>query len=356
MCESCLIDDLFKRNMFAGPAGARLSAWLADNSPPARGASSPNSFVVSGEPDEVAPGVFFLMGETRYFQDGVQNGAAGSIRSLMCNNGWVVFDDYVLLIDANMPNRAAALLDAVRRTTDKPIRFLFNTHHHGDHIYGNRVVTTATGATVLAHSGMVDELRRYETGLFGGAPGRWEQVAKLRPDVAATAVMLPTETFEHSISLDNGGGRRLELFHPGFGHTRGDAVAWLPQERILFTGDLVVNGPFNIVRDGEMASWITTLATLQGLDPLIVCPGHGPRGDATLLDKQRAFFIALHRQVNDRIQAGHTGEMVLGDLETIRSSLLQNPAVAGHVIPREADLSVLSLHAQVERVLGQIVH
>jgi hypothetical protein len=156
-------------------------------------------------------GRVFPKGDTRYFQEGALNGAAGSIRYLMCNNGWIVLDDHVLVIDANMPGRA----EAVERT----------------------------GATVIARAGMMEELRRYETGAFGGAPGRWEQVSKLRPDVAATPVMAPTQMFERSDVLNGTSGREVELLHPGLGHTRGDAVAWLPKERILFTGDLVTMVP-----------------------------------------------------------------------------------------------------------------
>jgi cyclase len=65
----------------------------------------------------------------------------------MCNNGWIVLDDHVLVIDANMPGRTEALVAAVRRTTNMPIKYLFNTHHHGDHVYGNRALVQRTGAT-----------------------------------------------------------------------------------------------------------------------------------------------------------------------------------------------------------------
>jgi len=153
--------------------------------------------------------------------------------------------------------------------------------------------------------------------------------------------------------LDGGNGRCVELLHPGLAYTRGDAVAWLPNERVLFTGDLASNGPFNIVRDAEMAPWVDTLVALQALDPLIVCPGHGPSGDATLLADQRGFFMALHREVSGRMERGQSLDDLLGDLE-VSASLLGDPAAAGHVIPRKADLSVLSLHAQVERTHDQM--
>jgi glyoxylase-like metal-dependent hydrolase (beta-lactamase superfamily II) len=109
--------------------------------------------------------------------------------------------------------------------------------------------------------------------------------------------MAPTQMFERSIVLNGTSGRQVELLHPGLGDTRGDAVAWLPKERILFTGDLVTNGPFNIVRDSEMAPWIDTLSTLQTLNPLVVCPGHGARSDISLIVQQREFFVALRKEV-----------------------------------------------------------
>lgn len=306
-----------------------------------------------GEAEEVAPGIFFLKGGTHYFRDGVRDGAAGSVRRLMCNNGWIVLGDRVLLIDANMPGRADALLAAVRRTTDKPVRHVLNTHHHGDHLYGNRAIHDRTGAEIIAYAGMIDELRRYETGAFGGPPGRHEQVAQARPDVAATPIMLPTRTFTDPLVLE-GGGMRVDLFHPGFGHTRGDAVAWVPEHGVMFVGDLATNGPFNIVRDAEIPCWVDTLAALRALEPAVVCPGHGDWGGGSLLTEQRSFFVALLREVRGRIAEGLDRETILAELETIRTALLCDFLAAGYVIPREADLAVLSLRAQVERAWSQL--
>src|SRR5215210_3338742 len=78
-----------------------------------------------------------------------------------CNNGWVIFEDYVLVIDANFPSGANQILPKIRALTDKPIRFAFDTHHHGDHAYGNQVWAD-NGATPVAHTGVVEELKKYE--------------------------------------------------------------------------------------------------------------------------------------------------------------------------------------------------
>src|SRR6185503_21289519 len=129
-----------------------------------------------GEVRTVAPDVFFHEGDIK---------GKGH-----CNNGWVVFDDYVLVIDANFPSGAREIIPKIKAQTNKPIRFAFDTHHHGDHAYGNQIWAD-NGGVVVAHENVVSEMRKYETGFFGGKPGRWEGEAKAREDVRATRLKPP---------------------------------------------------------------------------------------------------------------------------------------------------------------------
>src|SRR6266700_3948509 len=108
-----------------------------------------------------------------------------------CTNGWVVFEDYVLVIDANFPSGAQEIIPKIKAITDKPIRFAFDTHHHGDHAYGNQVWVD-NGATPVAHTGVVEEMRKYE-------PGRWNDTAKTRPDVAGSKLKPPSVLFPHEL-------------------------------------------------------------------------------------------------------------------------------------------------------------
>src|SRR5207253_9079483 len=92
---------------------------------------------------EVAPGVFFRYSSISATDKNIPFGGS--------NNIWVVFDDYVAVVDANFPKEAGDVIEAVRKTTDKPIRYVLDTHHHGDHAYGNAVFGKA-GASIVAHS------------------------------------------------------------------------------------------------------------------------------------------------------------------------------------------------------------
>lgn len=271
----------------------------------------------AAEVDKVAPDIYFHEGDL------VSDNAPA-----VCNNGWIIFGDYVLVIDANFPAGAKLMISKIRAITDQPIRFAFDTHHHGDHAYGNQIFVE-NGAVPVAHTGVIDEMRRYETGYYDTQPGRWEESAKERPDVKASKLKPPSVLFPKELYFDDG-KHRVELMHLGVAHTHGDAVAWLPKEKILFTGDLCVNGPYNYVGDGDTGKWIATLEAAKKLGAQVVCTGHGPRSVNTVLDDQQAFFKALQDQVGSRV-TDTSPDQAKAQIEAIRSALKAEPQIARYV-------------------------
>ena len=256
---------------------------------------------------ELAPGVYFHEGD---------------LRKGHCNNGWVIFDDYVLVLDANFPSGAQEIIPKIKAQTTKPIRFAFDTHHHGDHAYGNQIWVDH-GAVPVAHENVIAEMRKYETGFFGGKPGRWEGEAKAREDLRTTRLKPPSLLYRDTMIFDDG-THRVELRYFGVGHTRGDGFAWLPKERILFTGDAAVNGPYNYMGDGDSAAWIDTLSRAQTLGATTVAPGHGPAGDGSVIDEQRRYFVALRAEVDKRKSGAP--DRVQAEVSAIRESLLRQHA------------------------------
>ena len=265
-----------RREFLTGGAAAVLSAEFEEEA-----MAGAHGAVDLGQVERMAEGVYFHEGDLE------KNGH--------CNNGWVIFEDYVLVIDANFPSGAQEIIPKIRALTEKPIRFAFDTHHHGDHAYGNQV-WVENGAAIVAHAGVVDEMKKYE-------PGRWNDTAKGREDVRNSKLKPPSVLFPRELVFDDG-KKRVELIHLGVGHTRGDAFAWLPRERILFTGDACVNGPYNYVGDGDIRKWIDTLAAARKLGARAIGPGHGPRGAQNVLDEQRAYFVALRDEVGRALRRG----------------------------------------------------
>jgi cyclase len=264
-----------------------------------------------------------------------------------CNNGWVIFEDYVLVLDANFPSGALEIIPKIKAQTDKPIRFAFDTHHHGDHAYGNQIWVD-NGAVPVAQENVLAEMRKYETGFFGGKPGRWEGEAKVREDLRATRLKPPSLLYKDLMIFDDG-KHRVELRYFGVGHTHGDGFAWLPNEKILFTGDAAVNGPYNYMGDGDTGAWIDTLAKAEKLGASVIAPGHGPAGDARVLEAQRQYFVALRAEVEKRRSLAP--DRVQADVPAIRDVLLkQHPTYID-----TAAKPITSFESQVAQVYRELM-
>src|SRR6266481_5333784 len=115
-----------------------------------------------GTVKQIAPGVWFREGEIKNLGH--------------CNNAIIEMKDYLIVVDANFPSGARLAMEDAKKVSPKPVKYVFITHHHGDHDYGSAVWTEA-GATTFAYKAVVDELNKYE-------PARWQAAAKSRPDVA----------------------------------------------------------------------------------------------------------------------------------------------------------------------------
>ncbi len=239
---------------------------------------------------EIAPGVFFRYSAISATDKAVVFGGS--------NNIWVVFDEYVVVYDANFPKEAGDVIEAVKKTTDKPIRYVLDSHHHGDHAYGNAIFAKA-GASIVAQSNCARLLRV-------DGPQQFADAAKGptgRKDVAGSFLKVPDIIFDEKLVLDDG-KQRVEFLFFGHAHTAGDGFMYLPKQKILCTGDACTNGPFNYTGHSDTASWIKVLDKAMQLDVKIVCPGHGPLAGPDVLQKQQRYFRELREQVQKGIDAG----------------------------------------------------
>lgn len=244
---------------------------------------------------ELAPGVFFWQGDRE--------------TQRQTNIGWAVFRDYVVVIDANFPWGARDVLPEIRKTTNRPLRFVFNTHYHADHSYGN-VVFAQAGATIVCTEACAGESLRK------GLKDTQNQ-AKER---ASEPIVPASLRFETELAFDDG-TQRLELIRMGPAHSAGDAVAWLPKQRILFVGDLAVNWELgNNVGDvdADHANWINALARLETWQPTTIIPGHGIPGTAATLSGQRAYFAEMLSAVTNAIATGKSADQLARDLDLSR--------------------------------------
>jgi cyclase len=190
------------------------------------------------------------------------------------NCGIVAADDGLVAVDTcATERRTRAFLEAVATISPHPIRVLVNTHHHGDHTHGNwlthpativghRLCRDAVLATGISHPGGVFE------------PVEWGELH----------VAPPMLTFDDHIDV-YAGDTRIELHHLGTpAHTTNDVVAWLPERRVLFAGDLVFNGGTPFVPMGSVEGSLEAMARVRELQPKVIVPGHGDVCGTEVLD------------------------------------------------------------------------
>ncbi len=268
-----------------------------------------------GEVQKVAPSVFFHQGD---------------ISKGHCNQGWIVFKEFVLVVDGNFPSGVQVVLPKIKAATDKPIRYVVDTHHHGDHAYGNQAWAEA-GATPIASDGALAEMKKYETGFYGRHPlGRWEWAARSRADVRNSKLLPPQITFKDKMVFDDG-SMRAELLFLGNAHTHGDVFVWLPKQRILFSGDACVNGPYNYMGDGNSIDWLKTLDAAKALKPKTLCPGHGAMAGAGLIDDQKAYFTTLHGLVKPFTTMPDGQKVLAAETGSLRAQVVKNKQIARYV-------------------------
>jgi cyclase len=131
--------------------------------------------------------------------------------------------------------------------------------------------------------------------------------AKVRKDVAELkldAPEPPKQTFDKSPFILKDDTREVRFYFFGWAHTRGDGFVYLPKEKVLYSGDAAVNGPFNYTADANIANWPKVIAAAQKLDVTHVLPGHGGPGGKEILEGQARFMTELHSAVQAAVKQG----------------------------------------------------
>jgi cyclase len=192
------------------------------------------------------------------------------------NNAWLVTDDGVLVIDARQhPRRAEELLAAIRKTTSKPIKWVINTHAHGDHYFGNPVFKRE-GATFIAHADTARMMRAHYDLEMKRRMGYFRQQ---KYDPGEVRLVMPDVTYESKMTLTLG-GRSVELIYMGPGQNPGDTLVYFPKEKVMYTG-----GPFskdswaNPSFTPSMSNWVAMLRRISTMDVAKFLGGHGDIGN-----------------------------------------------------------------------------
>ncbi len=270
---------------------------------------------------EITDGVYFVVGTGSLF---VQSNAM-----------LVVNEDHSVVVDSHVtPDAAEALIKSVKHVTKKPIRYLINSHYHFDHAHGNQVFPDSveiigheyTRTKLLGNVLEQTTARSFIEAIPGQIAAMREQLSSVTDPTQKAALKgqiaiqqahnealkevvptPPTITMRDKMTLFDG-GREIQLLHLGKGHTAGDVVIFLPKERVVFTGDLML--PFLAYGgDGYVDEWVETLERLKALPFDLILPGHGgPITDKEQITHFQNYLRDLWAQVTKLKEQGVTFE------------------------------------------------
>ena len=318
---------------------APLVAWILAGA----SASAAQDPAVEFDVEEVATGVFVAR----------PGSSSGSL--IGANAAFIINDDDIVVVDTHMtPGAAEALLETIRRYSRLPVRLVVQTHWHPDHTQGTQAYRAAypDPVRVLSHRLAREEietlgLARLERDLEripkeiellearlaarpDASPAKeWRRTLddqrRFIAELRRVKLVLPEVTFSESVSI-TGGTRVMQLLYFGRGHTAGDAVVYLPRERVAIVGDLVTGGP-PFARDGFPREWIHTLRSLEGLAVDIVISGHGTVRGPEVFAARRAFLESALAVVDAGRREGLSPEAIAEriDIDSFRSGFDPEP-------------------------------
>ncbi len=221
-------------------------------------------------------------------------------QSFMNNPAWVITADGVVVVDPGSSVQAGRMVVAqLRKTTNKPVTHVFNTHIHGDHWLGNQAILEVwPKATIIGHPDMIKRARE-------GADAFW---IKLMSDMTkgftdGTRAEIPTVATADGQEFRIG-GKTFRIHSSTDAHSKTDLMIEIVEDRILFTGDNVLNRQVMNLRDGTFKGVMKATEQALALNAKLYVPGHGKSGDRTLVEAHKAWFDILMSEVRRMYDEG----------------------------------------------------
>jgi len=246
--------------------------------------------------------------------------------------GFFVGPDAVLVVDSQFKELAPGIVERIRKVSDKPIKFLLNTHHHGDHVGGNEVFRQF--AMIVAHDNVRTRMLASPTDIQRDYPARLEEakksgdagMAKFYADQIAWAkivkiedIAAPVMTFDSQLTIHIG-DETIRVWHLPPAHTDGDSVVYFEKANVLHMGDDFFNQviPFvDVSSGGSVAGYVAAIDKAVSKVPanVVVIPGHGEVSDAAGLKTHRQYFVDLLDAAKKARAAGVSREKFLQDVD-----------------------------------------
>lgn len=239
------------------------------------------------------------------------------------NAGLVTSGGDTLLVDTlmSMPLTRTMLEEfAARVPASRHIRRVLNTHANPDHYFGNQLLRDAE---IVATAATARDMATFDPRLLADLRERWQLMGEGGAflfetmgrvfDFSGIEVTLPNRTFEGALTLQVG-DKRVECIDVGPAHTASDTLVVVPEDKVVFTGDIVFNEGHPIMWAGPIERWIAACEHILGLDVETVVPGHGPIGDKSAVAALKGYFEYVRAEARERFEAGMGWEEAARDI------------------------------------------
>lgn len=237
---------------------------------------------------------------------------ASPTHSFAANAGIVIGRDGILVVDTLISAKEAQrFLADIRKISDKPIKYVVNTHTHLDHAFGNGVFAKQ-GAIVISHEAdrrlleKVGESTLKNIANFGLKP----------EDMAGTEIVFPQLAFSDRLTIDLG-GETVELIRVAPSHTEGSVIAYLPARKLLFSGDILFTDFHPYLADGDIPGWTRTLDTLIAMDVERIIPGHGPLSTKKDLCEMKEYLILFDAKARELAAKSQDADAIAAELKKV---------------------------------------
>jgi cyclase len=303
------------------------------------------------------------------------------------NGVFIVDENDVVVVDTQMrPSWAAEVIAEIRKKTDKPVRYVINTHWHRDHTQGNQVYLDAfgQGVTIIQHIfTREDQIKNQPGELNERAPAEVARLEKLiatdkdekgndldganrtrlanllaaqksyLSEVPNIRVTPGTQTFTDKIVLREG-SREIDIKYFGYAHTRGDIVVYLPVEKIVVTGDLIQPGIPDTRRSYPL-KWLSALQSLQALDWNLCVPGHGAvQTDRTALSRSIAYFSDVISGVKAAAAKNMTAEQAVEAIDLKKYIVLSDHTFASSPAWAQNERNAAVVRRVYDEIAGKV--
>jgi glyoxylase-like metal-dependent hydrolase (beta-lactamase superfamily II) len=281
-------------------------------------------------PLQIAPDVYAFIG--------VQEEISPANRGNVINSGFIVGPDGVIVIDTGVNvTHGRAILAAIREVTDRPVVLIINTHPHPENVLGNNAFL-ATGAPILARQETIGAMNARCKSCYVNV----EQILG-KPAMAGTDIVIPNLSVSGNGSY-LAGGRRIELYHFGWGHTEGDLSVFDPVSGVLFASDLVHLDRIPHTHEAQVKGWIHALDELRKIPAKRIVPGRGPVADPRRIGETQDYLNRLANLIGKHYDKG------VSVIDLLKDPSADLPRYQGWALyPETHPLNIQHVYTELER-------